>query len=104
VDKRPSNHYYLVIAGRSAPTDVVLMNKRTVASLLWGLTTFCFYELAWSLAGAPRNVGPILAIAVGMLVYGDPIHVIWGAKSTRHIARIPDRAAAAGKPSVNSTN
>jgi len=37
------------------------MSKRSVATFLWALTTLCFYELAWSLTGIPRVLGPILA-------------------------------------------
>ncbi len=35
------------------------------------------YEIAWSIAGFPRLIGPILAAAVAMIVVVDPLHLFW---------------------------
>jgi len=80
------------------------MNKRSVATFLWALTTWCFYELAWSLTGVPRVLGPILAIGIGALIYTDPLHMLWGAKSARRIARIPDATVPATGTTAKTTN
>jgi len=80
------------------------MSKRWFATFLWALTTLCFYELAWSLTGIPRVLGPILAIGVGALIYGDPLHLLWGARSGRRIARIPDAAVPAAGTTAKTTN
>jgi len=79
------------------------MNKRVLATLLWALTTLCFYELAWSLIGVPRMIGPMLAVATGALVYADPLRLLWQSKSpVRRIARIADAAVPADSKAVNS--
>jgi hypothetical protein len=94
----------VVIAAHVAFATLVLMNKRTIASFLWAVTALCFYELAWSLTGAPRFVGPILAIGIGALIYADPLRLLWGVKPARRIARIPEAAVPADSKTVKTTS
>jgi hypothetical protein len=60
------------------------MKKRLVAGSLWFLAILAMYELAWSLAGVPRQVGPMLAFVVSALVVADPANLFWPARSTIH--------------------
>lgn len=53
------------------------MGRRLLAAGLWFTAVLCFYELAWSLVGAPRPVGPLVAAGVAIFVGADPLHLIW---------------------------
>ena len=60
------------------------MKKRVVAGSLWFLAILALYELAWSLAGVPRQVGPVLAFVVSALVVADPANLFWPARPKVH--------------------
>jgi hypothetical protein len=53
------------------------MAKRMVAAFLWYAMVWVGYEIAWSIAGIPRIIGPILAASVAMFVTVDPLHRFW---------------------------
>lgn len=48
------------------------MRRSIVIALLWALSVLLFWELGWSLADWPRPIGPLLAIAVGVLAFRPP--------------------------------
>ena len=48
------------------------MRKRVLAGSLWFSAMLLAWEIAWSLLGVPRAVGPILAVVVSALVVLDP--------------------------------
>ena len=57
------------------------MNRRLFAGVLWFLCGwYAGAAIAWMLALDPV-LAPILAVATGCLVLGDPRHVIWAQKS-----------------------
>lgn len=68
------------------------MVKRLVAVPTWFFAVWVFYELIWSLTGAPRVVGPILATAVTAFVAVDPAGLFWP-RSAEHTvrAKLPTR-------------
>jgi hypothetical protein len=53
------------------------MAKRMAAAFLWYAMVWVGYEVAWSLTGIPRTIGPILAASVAMFVTIDPLHLFW---------------------------
>lgn len=53
------------------------MLKRIAAALLWYAMVWIGYEVAWSVAGLPRLLGPVLAASVAMVVVVDPLHLFW---------------------------
>ena len=67
------------------------MHKRVVASILWAVTIYSGWELGFGVYGIPRELGPILALAVAAIVLLDPGNFIWkSAAPTRRVAQIPD--------------
>ncbi len=71
------------------------MVKRAVASILWFMAIWYGYELAWSIAGVPRIVGPILAACVAGFVANDPFGLFWPRP-------VPEPASAPGPSAVAS--
>jgi hypothetical protein len=59
------------------------MKKRVVAGSLWFVAVIAMYELAWSVLGVPRPVGPILAFVIAALVVADPGHLLWPTPAPR---------------------
>ena len=57
------------------------MKKRLMAGSLWFVAILAMYELAWSLLGIPRPVGPILAFVISALVVADPANLFWPASA-----------------------
>jgi hypothetical protein len=53
------------------------MLTRVAAAFLWYAMVWIGYEIAWSVVGLPRLIGPILAAAVAMIVVVDPLHLFW---------------------------
>jgi hypothetical protein len=53
------------------------MLKRAAAAFLWYAMVWVGYEIACSIAGLPRMLGPILAASVAMIVVVDPLHLFW---------------------------
>jgi hypothetical protein len=53
------------------------MLKRVAAALLWYAMAWVGYEIASSIVGVPRPVGPILAAAMAMIVVVDPFRLFW---------------------------
>ena len=59
------------------------MSKRAVAALLWFAAVWVGYELLWSVTGAPRVIGPIVAAAAAGFVTVDPRGVFWARSAPR---------------------
>ena len=55
------------------------MEKRLLAGGLWYLSTLSGYSFAALILGVPREVGPIIALVVALLVAIDPAGLIWAA-------------------------
>jgi hypothetical protein len=53
------------------------MSKRAAAAFLWYAMVWVGYEIAWSVAGLPRMLGPVIAASVAMIVVVDPLHLFW---------------------------
>ena len=53
------------------------MQKRLIAAPLWAIAVLVTYELAWSLVGVPRDLGPVLALAAAAFVGLDPLGLFW---------------------------
>lgn len=53
------------------------MSKRMLSATLWFAAAWFGYEIAWSLTGVPRLVGPILAFAIAAFVAIDPLGLLW---------------------------
>ena len=69
------------------------MSKRMLAATLWFAATWFGYEIVWSLTGAPRLVGPILAFAAAAAVTIDPVHMFWPRRSAVHDESVASRSA-----------
>ena len=63
--------------------------RRLIAGPLWFISTWCLYELLWSLTGIPRLVGPVLGLTVAGLVLLDPWHLFWSQGSDTTSPRAP---------------
>jgi len=50
-----------------------------IAGVFWFIAVAFGWELAWSLTGIPRIVGPVLGVVIGLVVALDPMAVIWPA-------------------------
>ena len=55
------------------------MSKRAVVSVLWFAAIWVGYEVVWSVTGAPRLVGPIVASVVAVFVGVDPMRLFHAA-------------------------
>ena len=53
------------------------MWKRALAGLLWFGAVWFGYEIAWSLVGVPRLIGPVVAFAIASVVVMDPGRRVW---------------------------
>jgi hypothetical protein len=53
------------------------MPKRIAVALLWFAATWFGYEVLWSVTGAPRLIGPVVAFVVSALVTIDPMALFW---------------------------
>ena len=53
------------------------MARRMAAAFLWYAMVWVGYEIAWSIAGIPRMIGPVVAAAVAVFVTVDPFHRFW---------------------------
>jgi hypothetical protein len=62
--------------------------KRLIAGPLWFISFALMYELLWSLTGVPRELGPVIALVIGVTVWIDPMHWFWLAS--------PEASATAG--------
>ena len=58
------------------------MTKRALGALLWFAAVGLGFEILWSVTGAPRLVGPGLALLIAILVTIDPTGHIWAQRST----------------------
>lgn len=63
------------------------MLKRSVSGLAWFAAVWFAYEIAWSLTGVPRLLGPVGAFAISAFVAVDPGHLFWVSA-----ARVDDRS------------
>jgi hypothetical protein len=63
--------------------------KRLIAGPLWFISFALMYELLWSLTGVPREIGPVIALVVGVTVWIDPMHWFWPAAPDRSAAAMP---------------
>ncbi len=77
------------------------MLKRLIAGFLWAFTVYSGWELVAGLSGLPSLIGPVAAVALGLLVIVDPGHVIWPTPS-RRIAAIPEPQAAGDTKAITS--
>lgn len=66
--------------------------KRLIAGPLWFISFALMYELLWSLTGVPRIAGPVIALAVGVTVWIDPMHWFWPVATDRTTAVMPSSA------------
>lgn len=67
------------------------MHKRITAAFLWAVTIYSGWELGYGVYGIPREVGPVLALAVAAIVLLDPGSFIWkAAGQPRRVAQIPE--------------
>ena len=66
------------------------MSKRAVAAILWFSAAWFGYEIVWSLTGAPRLAGPIIAFLLGAVVTVDPFGWFWS-KSADEATTTPAR-------------
>jgi hypothetical protein len=71
------------------------MTKRALGSLLWFAASWFGFEILWSVTGVPRMLGPMLGLAVALLVATDPAGRIWGSPS------VEPRLAGAERPNAN---
>jgi hypothetical protein len=53
------------------------MQKRALAAALWFAAVWFTYEVAWSLTGLPRVLGPVLAATIAAVVTVDPTGWFW---------------------------
>jgi hypothetical protein len=72
------------------------MLRRTAISALWFVSILLMHELAWSLFGSPRPLGPILGIVAASLVWLDPFGQF-------HSSPTPSLRNVAAKPLVADT-
>lgn len=63
--------------------------KRLIAGPLWFISFALMYELLWSLTGVPRIAGPVIALAVGVTVWIDPMHWFWPVSPERSTTAAP---------------
>jgi hypothetical protein len=71
------------------------MLRRTAISALWFVSILLMHELAWSIFGSPRPLGPILGIVAASFVWLDPFGQF-------HTSRFPTLRVTA-KPLVPDT-
>jgi hypothetical protein len=57
--------------------------KRLIAGPLWFLSVWYGFELLWVLMGVPRVLGPVVAAAIGIAVWVDPMHWFWPVRAPR---------------------
>lgn len=53
------------------------MTTRAAAAPLWFSMIWVGYEIAWSLVGVPRALGPLLGLVVSAFVTIDPLGLFW---------------------------
>jgi len=63
------------------------MPKRALAAFLWFAAAWFGYEIVWSVTGAPRLLGPMLAFLAGAFVTVDPFGRFW-ARTESHTAAV----------------
>jgi len=73
------------------------MSRRSVAAILWFVATWFGWEVAWSLAGVPRVIGPVAGFVLAAAVTMDPLGVIW-TRSAGAPTRTPARTVEAQIP------
>jgi len=78
--------------------NIARMLKRVAAAFLWYAMVWVGYEIASSLVGLPRLIGPVLSAAVAMLVVVDPLRLFWP-----HSEDTADKPFRLGAPSLDRT-
>ena len=64
------------------------MTKRATGALLWFAVTWFGFEILWSVADVPRMLGPLLGMAIALIVATDPTGRFWASTSSeRRLAR-----------------
>lgn len=53
------------------------MTKRALGAILWFAALSFGYEILWSVADVPRPLGPVLGLAVSVVVGIDPGRRLW---------------------------
>jgi hypothetical protein len=64
-------------SGGASRVNIARMLKRVAAAFLWYAMVWVGYEIASSLVGLPRLIGPVLSAGVAMLVVVDPLRLFW---------------------------
>jgi hypothetical protein len=72
------------------------MVKRVLAFVLWGFMAWYAMNFIAYLMGAPDVIGPIIGLAVGLLVFLDPFHVFWSRPKAGAEKPATDGSAAPG--------
>ena len=83
------------------------MIKRTVTSLLWFLAAWTFGGVLSVFAGLPPFLGPVMGLAVGVLVWWDPMGMLWSLRPSpaarRRLADLGRASVAEGAPEPRRT-
>lgn len=67
--------------------------KRLVAGPTWFLAVWFMYEVLWSVTGAPRIAGPVIALVVAATVWIDPMHWFWPVQNSHSIPVVRQSSA-----------
>jgi hypothetical protein len=78
------------------------MAKRMAAAFLWYGMVWVGYEIAWSVVGIPRSLGPILAASVAMFITVDPLRLFWPRPEDPGPASVEATVPALDRSAVNS--
>ena len=73
------------------------MVKRILATFLWFYGSWTAAAGAAWLLGTPQELGPIVGVAAGLIIWFDPKHVMWP-----RAARTPKREPAASREPVGA--
>jgi hypothetical protein len=66
------------------------MKKRLLATVLWFYATWYGWSILADMAGLPAMLGPVIGLAVAVVIGLDPMHRIW----TRQLAPVPTTLSA----------
>jgi hypothetical protein len=64
-------------SGGASRANIARMLKRVAAAFLWYAMIWVGYEIASSVVGFPRLIGPVVSAAVAMIVVVDPLRLFW---------------------------
>jgi hypothetical protein len=81
------------MAASRVAAETAGMSRRLIAAVLWFAVVWVGYEIAWSLAGVPRGVGPVIASAVAAFIAVDPLRLFFARIEPRSL--VSDQTAGA---------